>query len=371
MLVIASLFVYIFNIREQIPELSNQQKVTNAWEEYKEKFIFNGMVLRNDTNDVVSEGQAYAMLRAVLLDDRIIFDQCYQWTEKNLSRREALEDNLLAWNFKNGRIVDWNSASDANLDYAFSLFLAYLQWNENGYLEQAKAVAKDILEHETVRNDSGRLYLLPWHSSNGEKVAGRIVQNPSYYSPAYFKVFYKLTKDERWNELVQTGYFLLNYFHKNKKVSLVPDWCSVDVNDHVGPFEGKSNDFAWEAVRVPLRLALDYYLFKDSRANKINQSIYEFLFNSYVENKKLSAGYRINGDVLHDYEHSIIYAIAHILAKSYAPVSEYPREFKTKFYKSYDSNNYYSSSLVWLLDWLALKEEKADDLKERIVNFVG
>lgn len=59
---------------------------TKWWNGYKHTFITSaGRVQRlNQQGDTVSEGQAYAMLRSVLADDRATFDKLLAWTDNNL-----------------------------------------------------------------------------------------------------------------------------------------------------------------------------------------------------------------------------------------------------------------------------------------------
>lgn len=361
--------------------MSAEDKVNLAWKTYKDTFLVDGMVLRNKSNDVVSEGQAYAMIRSALMNDRALFDECFMWTENNLSRFDSFGDNLLAWNFKNGRVLDWMAASDADLDYAFALVLAHIRWGDKKYLDKAEAVMADIIKHETYRNDSGRLYLLPWHNSNGAKVNGRIVQNPSYYSPAYFRLFHKITQEDKWMELLDTNYFMINSFLNQDGIDLLPDWCSVDYNDYFGPQKGKSSAFAWDALRIPIRLALDEFLFDDARSKNILKKLNDFFIVKIKTNKSLKAGYDLNGKVNLHYENPTMYAVAIILADRFSEDIEARERLRRKF-DSYlrlddlgmfygETNDYYTNSLVWLVDWIDYLKEDQYDFKKRIIEFVG
>ncbi|HPS54870.1 MAG TPA: glycosyl hydrolase family 8, partial [Sedimentisphaerales bacterium] len=146
------------------------KKITESgWSGFKQFFIdSSGKVNRIEDGDVVSEGQAYAMLRAVWMDDKECFDNCYRWTEDNLSRVKTKSDNLLAWQWKQGEVYDWMPASDADIDYALSLIFADYKWSKKNligvedYGGKAKAVLSDILDKETFRTLSGKLYLGPW-----------------------------------------------------------------------------------------------------------------------------------------------------------------------------------------------------------------
>ncbi len=109
--------------------------------------------------------------RAVWSGDQAAFDRCYEWTEPDLSQKKIKGSHLLAWHWgrnNQGRwgVLDANSASDADLDYAAALLLAHRRWGRPAlplpdYLSQARLVLTDILARETCRDAGGRLWLLP------------------------------------------------------------------------------------------------------------------------------------------------------------------------------------------------------------------
>ena len=81
----------------------------------------NGRVARTDQDDdTVGEGQAYGMLLAAAIGDEKRFDLIWDWTKENLRG----DDGLIAFLWKNGKIVDPKPASDADLDAARALLTA-------------------------------------------------------------------------------------------------------------------------------------------------------------------------------------------------------------------------------------------------------
>src|SRR5262249_7571905 len=80
-----------------------------------------GRVISRDEDGVTtSEGQGYAMLRAVWSDDADVFERVWTWTQQNLRVRG---DHLFAWKWKGG-VLDRHSATDADSDIALALVLA-------------------------------------------------------------------------------------------------------------------------------------------------------------------------------------------------------------------------------------------------------
>jgi len=345
--------------------------VKYTWLGYRGSFIEqDGRVRRPDDKDTVSEGQAYAMLRAVWMQDKDVFDKCYRWTEEHLSREKEKKDSLLAWRWQNGRVADWMPASDAMLDYALSLIFADALWpldspqGTEDYGKKAREVLQDTLDLMTYRTRGGRLYLSPWILDPSGQGAPFPV-NPSYYSPAHFKVFFEYTKDKRWLELRETTYFILENLSGSFEgvfgQGLIPDWCAVDENDNFVRLEGKTTDFSWESVRVPLRVALDYYWFANPQAQKfLSGKLSDFVVSQWRNKNSLACEYRYDGSPVKEYENPLFYAAYACLLYpgdlSLAAVfRDKTREFIVKdgeIWVYNNKNDYYTNSLAWFADGL-------------------
>ena len=127
---------------------------------------------------------------------RTVFNRVYAWTYKNLSRVQTHGDSLLSWRW--GRlpggswgVLDANSATDGDLDYALALVLAHrLGWRAPpdlpDYREEARRVQADILAKEVVTLPEGDVLLTPgnWH-----ELKPPYLVNPSYFSPAAYRLF--------------------------------------------------------------------------------------------------------------------------------------------------------------------------------------
>lgn len=379
-LVAASIFVYFYrnktgskNPAGSGVDISGATVLDRTWAGYKHYFIEEGgRVVRRDQNDTVSEGQAYAMLRAVWQGDKEVFDRCYAWTENNLSRKNVKGDNLLAWHWKDGQVEDWMPASDADIDYAIALIFASNIWTGQSpqgletYAAKARDVLRDILSKET-RVLGERRYLLPW-IIEGEK--DRLPANPSYYSPAHFKVFYAFTEKAEWLELAETTYFVLDSlgesFAGEKGVGLIPDWCSVDKEGLFYPLEGKSYKFGWESVRVPIRIGLDRVWFDSKKAERVLNRFTTFVEKELAENGMVFCEYSYTGICDNKYENPLFYAAYYFALRSvesrYAPgVLEKTRDYLVKEGDNwvYDNNDaYFTNSLAWMAEGL-----KAGELK--------
>lgn len=329
------------------------------WKSYKNNFILpDGRIQRPEhAFDTVSEGQAYAMLFSVFMNDKNTFDLIFGWTEEHLSRSRKQGDHLLAWHWKDGGVNDWMAASDADCDYAFALLLASHQWGENPYREKAVHVMSDILKYETVRGTDNRLFLLPGVWGNEEN--GHLVQNPSYYSPAAFRLFYETTQDNQWLQVIETGYWILRQsgmrLDDMHGCGLVPDWCMVDARGNISTAKGRSHDYGWEAVRIPMRIGLDILWNKTEETHKALEKIYQALQNSSADFRETKAVYCYDGKPAVEYGSLPADAMAYFAAQVLGIRAEaLQTSLRNRLGEKSLVQNYYGQSLAFFP--LALEE---------------
>jgi len=353
------------------PPLEPENVLRGSWAHYKRTFIRDGRVVRPENNyDTVSEGEAYAMLRAVLMDDKKTFDDCLVWTESNLSRRVSMGDALLAWHYQSGQISDRTAASDADIDYGYALLLASRKWQKKSYQDLAREVLQAILDHETVVLE-GKLYLLPYTTVGGA-VTKPVAQNPSYYAPSHFKLFYEVSGDRRWLELADTGYELIGrlqrYAGERQRPAVVPDWCALGVNGEIVHLPGKPMTYGWDALRVPIRIAADYQLNGDPRALAVLQRFSLFFENEFGKNGKIYGEYSCERDTWRPYENPLFYTAAYAATRSagslIAPaILEKQRaslifDKKECFYG--EKKDYYVNSIAWLAEYCQKTKTKGN-----------
>lgn len=364
-LVLAIAGLTLVVLRNRDSPLTPREVAEKTWEGFKYSFIeSDGRVKRIEQGDTVSEGQAYAMLRAVWMGDKAFFDKCYHWSEENLSRLRSQGDHLLAWQWKEGKVADWMPASDADIDYALSLIFAHAQWGNGttNYTSKARNILADILRLETFRLPNGRLYLAPWILENVSD--GLYPQNPSYYSPAHFKIFYEFTGDKRWLELVDTSYVVLSSLSEriedHRGVGLIPDWVKINSQGEFVLWQEKSSDFGWDAVRFVYRVGIDYLWFGEERAKSLLEKTADFLETQWRAKKILLAGYAYSGESINHYESPLFYAaydtVLKITGSKIQPaVKNKLRGFlniKDQHMFYLEQGNYYINSLSWLSDGL-------------------
>ncbi|MFZ5452034.1 MAG: glycosyl hydrolase family 8 [Thermodesulfobacteriota bacterium] len=342
-----------------------------SWRSYVRHYISPAgrVVIPERSGESISEAQAYALLRAVWANDPATFARVYAWTWRHLSRQGEKGDALLAWRWgkdKDGawRVLDWNTATDGDLDYALALILAARRgWRPTGELPDYTGEARRVLEAigalETVRLPAGELLLTAgnWHESQPPYLL-----NPSYFSPAAYRIFGELQPQAGWERLRDSTYELLTRLSRGlgtqMGVGLFPDWCRVDARGQPSPGPGQDTHFGWEAVRLPWRLALDGLWFQDQRAIRLlKQRFLPFFHQEWQAHGRLAAIYSYEGKPLVNYESPVLYAgvLAAALAAGEQNFARQMAERILHFYqiereRAYFLNpdNYYANNWAWL-----------------------
>jgi endoglucanase len=207
----------------------------------------SGQVVRyGEGSDTVSEGQAYAMLLDVAVDDRRQFATVWQWSQTHLMD----SDGLLAYHWEHGKVADHHSATDADLDVARALILAGTKWHDTRWSVQGRAYAKAILINESVVLDGQRwLVAGPW-----ARTAPYFV-DPSYYDPATFQLLAETTGDRRWGA-VETSSAKVIVADTDNGQRLPSDWAQVESSGEVqasSPPGGGSIQYGYDAFRTLVR----------------------------------------------------------------------------------------------------------------------
>ncbi len=341
-----------------------------SWASYARRYISpeGRVILAERRGESISEAQAYALMRALWAGDAAAFAKVYAWTRGNLCRLESQGDHLLAWHW--GRkpdgswgVLDWNSAADADLDYALALWLASRRgWkpppSRPDYGAEARAVARDILNKEVLKLPDGELLLAPgnWHES-----APPFLINPSYFFPPAYRLFSAAGLDERWPALHTAAYPFLERLSQGAGemtgVGLFPDWVRVDASGNFAPAPGRDTAFGWEAVRLPWRVALDRLWFEDERAVRLlGHAFLPFFKREWRARGNLAAIYSYEGRPLVDYDSPVIYA--GVLAAALAAGDrQFAEEMALKILSFYIENggeaffvsrdNYYANNWAW------------------------
>ena len=154
------------------------------WEGYKRGFLEeSGRIVEHDEGArTTSEAEAYGLFFALVADDRAAFDRILQWTQTNLAGGD-LRSNLPGWLWgcaSDGgwRVLDKNSASDADLWMAYTLIQAGRLWDEPGFTKLGAAIAGQVAGQSVTRIAGVGTLLLP--APVGFNSKDSVELNPSY-----------------------------------------------------------------------------------------------------------------------------------------------------------------------------------------------
>jgi len=135
--------------------------------------------------------------RYVFMNDKATFDGLWQHAQ---ARRNG--KGLLRWHYDaNGSPVGSgadNAATDADEDAAFALIMADKQWG--GYLAAANTHLTSMMNNMVAGDNT----LRPDDVNSGDI-------NPSYFAPAYYRVFAQASGNSRWLRCSDERHFFMKY----------------------------------------------------------------------------------------------------------------------------------------------------------------
>ncbi|HVV17375.1 MAG TPA: glycosyl hydrolase family 8 [Polyangia bacterium] len=230
------------------PARASGKYLLPMYTKWKTTFVTGGKVIRPENgNDTVSEGIGYGMLIAAYMGDKELFDSLWTFAKGNIAK-----GTLMTWclpaqsgscNPQGG-----GSATDADEDMAFALIEAGKQWGGT-YADAAKMMITDIWNYDIDSSAN-----VPKAGSNYGNVSSSIT-NPSYFAPAYYRVFAGIDSAHPWNTVATNSY---TYAGKvAQSTGLGPAWCNNSCSAPASNGASTDTDYQYDAHRVPWRFGLD------------------------------------------------------------------------------------------------------------------
>lgn len=346
-------------------------QLDQSWADYRQRFIqADGRVMDPQQAALTtSEGQSYALLRAVWEKDRETFDRVLVWTRNNLQTRGT--DKLFSYKWgrrPDGRwqVLDKNSASDADSDIALSLVFAAKSWPDETYRQAGLDLLNSIWQKSVVTvNNKPYLTAGDWAPAQA-----RPALNPSYLAPYAYRIFAGFDPAHNWGALVDTSYEVVRGCSAATLAglggkNLPPNFCGIDKQTGnfttAQDYPALNTNYGYDAFRTNWRVALDYKWFGDKRA-------LDFLTWSstprdiYRQTGRLAAEYDHSGKVITPDEDLAVYAgtlgnfsvTDPALAQSLVDTRLLPaykkiddNDFARAFSGWGDPRNYYNQNWVW------------------------
>jgi endo-1,4-beta-D-glucanase Y len=344
----------------------NRELLEESWAIYRQQFIQqDGRVIDFQASDrSTSEGQAYAMLRAVLINDSYTFAQTLNWAEKNLIRLDETgksTDQLWAWKWGKNEagkwgLIDRNFASDADIDAITALILASRRWQRSEYLQLAREKLMDLWNYSTTVQ-GGKRYFLPGPKEAFVPSPNTIYLNPSYFAPYAFRLFAQVDPNRDWLSLVNSSYQVLEKSSQVSSVGLPSDWIALDTK--TGKYEPLPDSsplksvYSFDAYRVWWRIAWDVALFSSPEGDRYLRNASSHLLSLWRTKQNLPATIDLQGKPTVDYEATSQYAMLYPTLGILDPVMA-QQQLQTKLLPRYkqgiwdDQSAYYTQNLAWL-----------------------
>lgn len=299
-----------------IPQQQMDDSVRSFYAAWKQRYINSNCgkeqcyvwFERPGNKQCVSEGQGYGMIIVAMMAGfdtlaQTTYDGLFRYYKAHPSRNNM---HLMAWaQKKDCSDLDGSSATDGDMDIAWSLLLADAQWGSSGainYLEEARNMTAAILQQEINPHTFSILLSNTIEHDSRDYFDMR----SSDFMPAHFKAFAKISGDSSWNKVISNNYRLFGQLQNNysPEAGLVPDFIQ-HINSRAAPARARylesryDGNYNYNACRVPWRVATDYILYGDEHSKAMVEKINHWIRGT-TKNipDNISAGYTLGGDDL-------------------------------------------------------------------------
>ncbi|HRI64019.1 MAG TPA: glycosyl hydrolase family 8 [Polyangium sp.] len=258
-------------------------------------------------NLTVSEGHGYGMMLTAIMagydpDAQKEFDGLYWYFRDHPS---GISPDLMSWyqdtSCANAQGED--SASDGDIDIAFSLLLADKQWGSCGAIDYKAEALKVIQAISTHELDMNKKYVLLGDWANPS--------SPNFYNSTrssdfvidHFRSYGAASGDAFWTSLVDSTHSLITTMQSQHSpaAGLLPDFIRSPLNSPMpaganfleGPNDGA---YDYNACRDPWRLGTDYLVSGDVRAKQELTKLTNWIKGKTTgDPTKIRAGYQLDG----------------------------------------------------------------------------
>jgi hypothetical protein len=336
-------------------------------------------------NICVSEGQGYGMMITALMAGfdstaQDTYDQLYRFYKFHPSQNSP---HLMAWmQLKNCRSLDGGTATDGDMDIAYSLLLADAQWGKHSnipYKQEALAMIAAIKREEI----NPITYIVMEANEMSPHSRDYYDMRSSDFMPEHIRAFREATGDPIWDSVLTNNYKAFHYLQDtySPEAGLVPDFIKhvhftvgqpaassvipVAHGDAAEPeealeaisavpaqpnyLESKYDGlYNFNACRVPWRIAADLLVSGDKRAATFLAPINAWIRTTTKGNPdNISAGYDLSGtDLPHRYFEALCFICPFAVSAMASPENQewlnklwdYVTRFKLKDFDYYDNS---------------------------------
>jgi endo-1,4-beta-D-glucanase Y len=293
------------------------QAIAAFYEVWKDRYVIPGcgegqLRIRADAAEgkatTVSEGQGYGMVIVALMaghdpEAQPVFDQLLHYARKHPS---SVDRRLMAWAQSEHcqDILGRDSATDGDLDIAYALLLADVQWGSGGavnYRQEAERTLEAIVTH-TVDPATHLTLLGDWVAPDGDYAKAT---RSSDWMVDHFRAFATVSPSD-WLPTIDAHLDLATQMQATyaPTTGLLPDFIT-DTTDEPKPAPAKfleaptDGDFAWNACRTPWRLGVDALVSGDDRSIAAVRKMTAWIRKATGDDPSaIGESYKLDGTVL-------------------------------------------------------------------------
>lgn len=244
-----------------------------------------GYFVDTGNNDVRTEGQSYAMMMAVQMNNKDVFDRVWNWTKTYMYMDSGTHDGYFAWSCQtDGTKNAHGPAPDGEEFFAMALFFASHRWGDGpspfNYSQQAKDILHACL-HKGEHNDGYPM----WNPENHliKFVPEVEFSDPSYHLPHFYELFSLWANEEDrpfWKRAAQASRDYLK-LSCHPETGLAPEYAHYDgTPNHIRGF----GYFFSDSYRLAANIGLDYEWFRlDTWQIEEANKIQAFFINKDIE----------------------------------------------------------------------------------------
>ncbi len=301
---------------DNVTQEQMNNSITALYDYYKSKYLktyntnqnyieASGNGNNGDESLTISEAHGYGMIIFALMagydsEAQTYFDGMYRFYKDWGS---TYNDYLMSWIA--GGVSPSNSATDGDMDIAYALILADIQWGSTGDIKYLKA-AQDMInlgiKKEDMSTSTNRIMLGDWDGND-------YTTRSSDWMTGHLRAYKDATGDSFWDAAISEVYSLISDITSSYSPStgLMPDFIagSDPYPDESGGGTGEHNadQYWYNACRYPWRIALDYAHNGSIEAKNATSKLLGWLRGKTGgDASKIRAGYSLSGTALSSYD---------------------------------------------------------------------
>ena len=288
------------DIRQRVSDTFNGLFFDPELKIYHEVGEDMGYVTDTGNHDVRTEGMSYAMMMAVQMDRKDIFDRIWKWTRTYMYLDEKQYNHgYFCWS--NGLDGTKNSdgpAPDGEEFFAMDLFLASHRWGDGEGIFHYSKMARELLSVMVHKEDDGKGEAMFDPKTKLIRFITCVnFSDPSYHLPHFYDCFAEWANEEDREFFREAAKLSREYLHKacHPETGLSAEYAEYDGTPHREEGDwGQHWHFFSDAYRTAANIGLDWSWFKkDPEETAIAARVQRF-FAEKVGDRPFKV-YRIDG----------------------------------------------------------------------------